>query len=690
MTKHTIVYARALDCHKSPDNVRTRSDADADAELKANIGETGIIIENLIGLPVPRKKGHFEIYAGSRRLEQTQANIAEGKLPEDFMVPILVAKSKAEALEMSQIENYFHLPMNAADECMGFKRIIDKTGKTAADLAIRFGKTERFIEGRLRLADLAPPVFEALRNGEIGIEIAQAYARTSNRERQARVFEELAGSYYRNSVSEIRSRVEAGYYLGNDPKALLVGRDAYAAAGGNIDRDLYSNADTELWTDVDLVDRLADEALAAAADAIREREGVAEVRVIAGTHVPYLSTTGLRRLQGTVLPLTEEQKTRREEISAEIDAINDNVDEDEGYSDEQDARLEALEAELSQIDEREPVYDPEQKAQALAYVIIGDDGKPTMSETLFIAPPETDEDSEADEDDDLTPDEAEGAADADGAGAPVKPLLSQKLIDRLGSMRTELVALHVANDPAFAMDLGTFIMADAANRRFGGIYDLASDLRATVASSRVGPFKSESPAAEAWAKLELDLDRSWLDAGDVTARFDAFRALDDEMRAAWFAWAIARTLHPVHDGESGATFLKHIGRSLDIDVARWWRPTARNFFDAVTRPRILDLFEEIGGAELKSRYGAAKKHDLAVSAEKLFAGKVPVEPEIKEQALAWLPEHIRLVDPVAQEPVPDEAEAPEPVADEAEAPVAANDADMIDVPETGEDLAEAA
>jgi len=170
-----IVYARALDCHKSPDNVRTQSDATADAELAANIGETGIVLKNLIGVAVPRKKGHFEIYGGGRRLEATLTNISNGKLPDDFMVAVLVAASKDEAIEMSQAENYFQLPMNPADECMGFKRIIDKTGKTPAELAIRFGKTERFIRGRLRLADLAEPVFNALRQGEIGIEVAQAY-----------------------------------------------------------------------------------------------------------------------------------------------------------------------------------------------------------------------------------------------------------------------------------------------------------------------------------------------------------------------------------------------------------------------------------------------------------------------------------------------------------------------------------
>src|SRR3546814_20685927 len=54
-------------------------------------------------------------------------------------------------------------------------------------VAARFGKTERFVLGRMRLADLAEPVFEALRKGEITLEVAKAYASTSDTARQTRV-----------------------------------------------------------------------------------------------------------------------------------------------------------------------------------------------------------------------------------------------------------------------------------------------------------------------------------------------------------------------------------------------------------------------------------------------------------------------------------------------------------------------
>ena len=46
-----------------------------------------------------------------------------------------------------------------------------------------------FNKGRLRLAKLAPVVFEALASGQITLDIAKAFGATSDQEIQARVFE---------------------------------------------------------------------------------------------------------------------------------------------------------------------------------------------------------------------------------------------------------------------------------------------------------------------------------------------------------------------------------------------------------------------------------------------------------------------------------------------------------------------
>lgn len=648
MTTPSIAYVLARDCFKSPDNVRTHSDPSADAELKANIAASGFLLENLIGVRVSRgaRKGQVEIYGGGRRLEATRANIDEGALHPDFMVPVLIAKNARDAIEMSLAENFYQLPMNPADECCAFRMIIEREKKSPAEVAKRFGKTETFVLGRLRLANLADPVFAALRALEITIDVAKAYGSTADKERQARVFEQVQASYHRNNPNEIRRLLATGSFCGADPKAMLVGRDAYIAAGGRIEEDLFTDAGSEIWRDGEIVERLAQEALETAAQAIRAREGFAEVRVVPATMIPYSMTYQLpRAIEPEPGPLSPDAAERQVEIEAELATIEEAAQGADDYSPEQVERIEALHAELDAMMPQEAALTPAQKAGAIAFVMIDADGKPRLHDSFYALEDLSAEDGGLD-DDDMTDEAGEddaggrdpGAGDeegeADGAIA-----YSGRLRDELAVMKTELLALHVANDPQFALNLAIFIMVDKALGT--GWTGMPSELSARSATARVHGYESDTAAARGWTQFEQGLERAWHDHDTIEARYDAFCALDDAARAAWLGWAVARTINAVPDGHSGSSFLTHLGAKLGIDAVRWWRPTARNFFDRLTKPMILGLLELIGGLALKSRYASSRKFDLAVSAEKLFAGDVIADADVKARALSWLPDEMR-------------------------------------------------
>ncbi|WP_342250301.1 ParB/RepB/Spo0J family partition protein [Sphingomonas sp. OTU376] len=654
MSQPVVEYVRALDCFKSPDNVRTHSDAAADAELEANIASTGHLLQNLIGVRAPRssKLGKYAVYGGGRRLERVLAHIANGVFGEDFMVPILLAKSARHAIEMSLAENYYQLPMNPADECCGFKAIIERENKSPADVAKRFGLTEKYVLGRLRLANLAEPVFMALRSGEIGIEVAKAYGSTADTSRQASVFELLQASpHLARNLNEIRRQLASGAYRGSDPKALLVGRDAYLAAGGRIDSDLFSDCSNESWLDGELVERLAEEALATAADAIRQREGFAEVRVLSASYLPWSVTSQLSEIEPEPLDSGEEVAVRQSEIRAELDTIEADAGDDE-YSEEQVGRIEALNTELEAL-EPQLGYTPAQKAGAIAYVLIGEDGNAKLHDSFFHAEPENsgedDVDAEVDIDgvehgtasDDDGPDDDEVKSDHGTSGRS----FSGRLRDELAMMKTELLAVHVASDPQFALDLGVFIMVDAAPGF--GWSGMPSELRAKPATPRVQGFESDTPAAQSWIEFEKGLDATWREHESIEDRYDAFCDLDDAGRAAWLGYAVARTIHAVPDGQTGSSFLNRLGAKLEIDVARWWRPTARNFFDRLNKSTTLDLLQEVCGPDFKARYANARKFDLAASAERLFAGDVIADDKVKERAIAWVPSEMRFSQPDA-------------------------------------------
>ena len=50
---------------------------------------------------------------------------------------------------------------------------------------------------------------------------------------------------------------------------------------------------------------------------------------------------------------------------------------------------------------------------------------------------------------------------------------------------------------------------------------------------------------------------------------------------------------------------------------------------------------QVGGEALAGRYAKAKKAELAQACERIFAGDFIAEVEVKEAALAWLPDAMR-------------------------------------------------
>jgi len=118
------------------------------------------------------------------------------------------------------------------------------------------------------------------------------------------------------------------------------------------------------------------------------------------------------------------------------------------------------------------------------------------------------------------------------------------------------------------------------------------------------------------------------------------RATTYPSQAARLGYVVARSLEASLNmtGERQLPFQDHLGSLIGIDVAQWWRPTAANYFDRVSKQVILDALTDVGGLELSSRFASVKKGDLAMSAERVFAGTYITEVEVREKALAWVPE----------------------------------------------------
>ncbi|HAG36538.1 MAG TPA: chromosome partitioning protein ParB, partial [Erythrobacter sp.] len=579
------------------------------------------------------KRGKFEVEAGGRRLAQLQALADEGTLPENHEVTCLVIEGEeSEVREASLAENFQRLAMNPADEAQAFASIIE-AGATPEDVARRFGLTVRFVEGRLRLAGLAPCVFEALAEGTITLDMAKAYGAISDVERQAHVYAELQDAWYQITPDTIRRMVLDATVRGSDPRAVLVGRDTYLAAGGRIERELFDDDASESWIDVALLEDLARKAMEEAAARTAQEHGLAWVRPTLGNYVSHDLVEGLSRLPSEPAPMSEQEAQELGQLEADYDRVaavleDEDSDEDEVAKAEQE--LVVIDRAMRAINDRPPVLADELKQEAGAFLVLSRNGEPTLV-PQFYAETEV-----------IADDGAIEAVRESGTAKPKGSSLSQRLLDELAMQRRDILAIHLVNDAALALDFMVFTLADADGHDWRA--KKASTLVGSVASGPVTGFEAmDAPASAALAEFAGSLDESWRSGESDVERFAKFRALSDEARSAWLGHVVSRTLVAslACEGERSVPLHETLGSLLEIETAHWWRPTAANYFDRVAKARTLEALDAAGGPELVSRYAASKKAELASAAERIFSGNFIGEAELKELAQAWVPPMMR-------------------------------------------------
>ncbi len=298
--------------------INVRKTNESIEQLAADIAARGVL-QNLVVTSVRKPRGAFAVIAGGRRLRALTMLAERGDIdPAQFDVPVLVLAGDDTALsEASLAENFQHLAMSPADECRAFQHFL--TGNDDIDgVANRFGVTRRFVEGRLRLAKLAEPIFAALASGKITLDLAKAYASTESHDKQLLVWGQYGNSSYA-SADSIRRVIANEAMSSTDPVALLVGADAYVAAGGTIDRDLFSdNADR--WLAPEIAQNLAAAIMEAEATRIGDEQGLAWIRPIAGTST-WEAARDLFRVQLPEAPIAEADIARLDTLTDRLDEL---------------------------------------------------------------------------------------------------------------------------------------------------------------------------------------------------------------------------------------------------------------------------------------------------------------------------------------------------------------------------------
>ena len=263
----------------SPLNVRKTGGLTIE-DLAASIQAHGLL-HNLVVSKATKGDKH-QVIAGARRLAALQKLAKEKVLPKTFEVPCRVVDAEA-STESSLAENTIRQAMHPADQFMAFQQLVSD-GLGFEEIAARFGVSSTTVRQRLKLANVAPRLFELYRADEINLDQLMALAVTDDHDSQERVWDS-AQEWQRNPNALRRALTETKVDAATDPRARFVGIDTYINAGGLIDRDLFQPEHEGYLSDVAKLDRLVAEKLEALAAEVRG-EGWKWVEIAAGWAIP--------------------------------------------------------------------------------------------------------------------------------------------------------------------------------------------------------------------------------------------------------------------------------------------------------------------------------------------------------------------------------------------------------------------
>jgi ParB family transcriptional regulator, chromosome partitioning protein len=143
----------------NPDQPRRDFAPEALDDLAASIRQKGVI-QPLIVRAHPSKEG-FEIVAGERRWRAAQ-------LAGLHRLPVLVRDfDDAEVIEVAIIENIQRADLNAVEEALAYRQLMEKFGHTQERLADALAKSRSHIANTLRLLNLPDDVLLLLRTGRL-------------------------------------------------------------------------------------------------------------------------------------------------------------------------------------------------------------------------------------------------------------------------------------------------------------------------------------------------------------------------------------------------------------------------------------------------------------------------------------------------------------------------------------------
>ncbi|WP_141702052.1 ParB/RepB/Spo0J family partition protein [Methyloceanibacter stevinii] len=585
-------------------NVRRTGASEGIDELAASIKAHGLLQSLVVR---KGKRGKYEVVAGRRRYLALKALLKSGAIGKDYPVACRLADEELDATELSLAENIVRLAMHPADQFEAFRDLMDG-GSAIADIAARFGVSEKLVAQRLRLGRVSPVILDAYRKGEINLELVQAFAISDDHAAQERIWSELPDwERYPRTVKRLLTEDEIP---SSDKRVRLVGLDTYIELGGPVRRDLFEAEDSGYVLDPELLDRLVLDKLRIAASAVTE-EGWRWVEIVSELDYGRLAT--FERRYAEPAELSDEDQAELDALTAEYDGIVDTDDED------QIERLDAIDSRIDDLTAKALRWTDDVLELAGAIVSVGHGGDIRIERGL-VRPEDA-------------PAEDAGSSDVDHDADEPAVKLSARLVEDLSARKSAAISAELAKRPDVALVVVVHALA------LGSFYTYARGHSCLELSASVPAIGQSLYDADGCIDLnELETVReSWLAKlpQNPGGLWGWCLEQSHEVLLQILAVIAARSIDAVQSKgmAEGASELLHasaVAEALGIEMAGHFTPTADNFFGRISGKAIGAAIAEAKAVTLAPGWSKMKKAELAALAEREIAGS------------GWLPKPIRL------------------------------------------------
>ncbi|HVI53180.1 MAG TPA: ParB/Srx family N-terminal domain-containing protein [Candidatus Sulfotelmatobacter sp.] len=634
---------------KSPRNARKTPHSEAHIEaLAASIAAKGML-QNLVVERETNAEGeatgfYFVTIGEGRRLAQL-LRVKRKQIKKTEAIRC-VLDTVNDAAEISLDENVTREAMHPADQYERFRELAEARGWGAEEIAARFGVTAHVVKQRLRLGAVSSKLMQVYRDGGLSLDQLMAFAITEDHDRQEQVFDNLS---YNREPWIIRRDLTKANVEASDRRAVFVGADAYADAGGTIIRDLFTEDRGGYFEDAALLDRL----VIAKLDGVAAEVQAAEGWKWASVHIDYPHAHGMRRSYPHTVELSEEDAAAYDAAEEELERLSSEwQDADVDLPDEVDQRFAALEAEIERIDAKRHAYVADEIARGGVFVILNHDGTVRIERGFIRAEDEAPEPEEAEtaaadgvnEDGEIVADEGSEDERADSAlegeeedaGDAGKPL-SDLLIRDLTAHRTLGLRLALGEQPDTALVAVVHALAAQTFYRGGEASCLEIRLTSAYLASHADGIE-DTPAAKALA----DRHAGWASdmPRDVADLWSFVAGLDHASLMALLAHCASLTVNAVRvqweQKPNARATAEKLATATVLDMTAHWTPTGQTYLSRVTKAHILAAVREAVSDEAAERIAGLKKPEMAQAAEQLLAGT------------GWLPTVLRIAPPAAE------------------------------------------